>query len=581
MATKLRLKSQKYQVKEDFSYSVDVLVNHGIPNFSNVFSYNVPEKLRELKTFSLVSVPFRKKNVFGIVLSRKSNTDPSLKSIAKVIYPSAVLTQEQMNLLHACMNRWGGFEWDFLPYFIPQGFTQKTKVVAQRTSIARKVVRPELKIGTNFFDLIELIEKRIKPAGQTLVVVPNLKILNFLKRHFGSKLTDYGSHLSQKERLETYLKILAGTPGLIVATRSGIFLPIAIGAEVIVVDDLDFSNYETRYPYWNVRDVALLNFENFSINFYAHSPSLELLRLEELGWLKISVNQKSKSNIFFSNNRISWQKLVSEGVRKGSVLVVIPERGYVNTIVCVKCRNIYRCACGGRLVQVSSDPKRYCYKCKSSQNNVPCSICHEHQILSYKKGIFKVTEELGRQFPGVKIFNSQISENLPKSGRMQIVTANYGQLPISDFETIVALNFEKYGYQGNLRSSELARKNIFDLLALGAKNLYLDVSQDTYFAQIALRNQVIKAAQEELAERRSLNLPPHLRMAKLECDAKFVEVLKEQNFIFEVQFVQGVAIIKFELSNGNKFIEFLSGVSKVRALKKLKPWKLEIDPLEV
>ena len=140
---------------------------------------------------------------------------------------------------------------------------------------------------------------------------------------------------------------------------------------------------------------------------------------------------------------------------------------------------------------------------------------------------------------------------------------------------------EKYGYQGNLRSSELARKNIFDLLALGAKNLYLEVSEDTYFAQIALRNQVIKAAQEELAERRSLNLPPHLRMAKLECDAKFVEVLKEQNFIFEVQFVQGVAIIKFELSNGNKFIEFLSGVSKVRALKKLKPWKLEIDPLEV
>ena len=110
MATKLRLKSQKYQVKEDFSYSVDVLVNHGIPNFSNVFSYNVPEKLRELKTFSLVSVPFRNKNVFGIVLSRRSSTDSSLKSIAKVIYPSAVLTQEQMNLLHACMNRWGGFE---------------------------------------------------------------------------------------------------------------------------------------------------------------------------------------------------------------------------------------------------------------------------------------------------------------------------------------------------------------------------------------------------------------------------------------------------------------------------------------
>ena len=145
----------------------------------------------------------------------------------------------------------------------------------------------------------------MRPVGQTLVVVPNLRILNFLKRHFGSELTEYGSHLSQRERLETYLKILTGTPALIVATRSGIFLPVAIGAEIIIVDDLDFSNYETRHPYWNVRDVALLNSENFSINFYAHSPSLELLRLKELGWLKMSVNQKSKSNIFFSNNTIS------------------------------------------------------------------------------------------------------------------------------------------------------------------------------------------------------------------------------------------------------------------------------------
>ena len=578
MAGQLRLRAQKYDAREESSYAVDVLVDHGVPNLSNLFTYGVPSKMGNIQKFSLVSVPFKGRNCLGLVLGKSKVATENLKQITKSIFEKQLITEEQFDLVQLSLKRWGGFEWDYLKFFLPKGIGRNATRAEILEFVARKINQPELKIGSSYEDLLELIHKRVTPFSQTLIVVPNQKIFHYLKTKLNYEVVAFNSQLTQTERNSIYLEIMSGKPKVIIANRSGIFLPLAKGAEIILVDDQDFANYETRFPHWNARDLALLNSKNFSTTFYSHSPSLELLRLVQTGWMKMNTAPRKRTSFTFSNSKSSWQRIVKEGISKGPILVLTPDRGYVNSLVCINCRNIYRCPCGGKLVIREANGRRECFQCQSLVQNSACDECGETRLLSYRKGISKVVEEMGKQFPGTKIIQGESVSGL---GKRAIVVSTYSQIPIYEYQAIIALNYERFAYQGNLRGAELARKIIFDLIALGPKDVYLEIPSDSYFSQTALKNDPVKAAVEELKEREELNLPPYSRVAKFDCDIKFSDTLRDQTFISEVQYSKGRAVIKFPLVDGEKFIIFCMSVLKIRSLKKLKPWKLEVDPLEI
>jgi primosomal protein N' len=97
----------------------------------------------------------------------------------------------------------------------------------------------------------------------------------------------------------------------------------------------------------------MLRSGEFSLHFIGASPSLEVIRLAELGWLKTKKSEKtsskSKTAIHFSNSSVSDIALMKSGLKKGNVLVVMAETGYINAIACQKCRNQARCECGGKM----------------------------------------------------------------------------------------------------------------------------------------------------------------------------------------------------------------------------------------
>ena len=122
----------------------------------------------------------------------------------------------------------------------------------------------------------ELENQTITTYGGNYDFYVEQKELQFLRNNLKKSFIEYGSHLEAPTLIDNYLKILAGSINLIVGTRSSIFLPLKEDAEILIVDDLSFAFYESRFPYWNVRDLALIRSKNPSSSdksLYASTPN--------------------------------------------------------------------------------------------------------------------------------------------------------------------------------------------------------------------------------------------------------------------------------------------------------------------
>jgi primosomal protein N' (replication factor Y) len=580
MAQKLRLASQKYSAKEVFSSAVEVLVDTGVSHLEKPFTYALSEKHGKVEVGSIVSVPFGSKILTGLIINTNSELRDNLKFIKKVIHRNPVVTRNQIDLINIASERWTGSFWEFLKFTIPN-IPAKVEVPAVGDSgIIRKVENPELRIGTKFQDLIDLVENRINPSRQLLVIVPDLNLLQYLRENLKKKFVEYGSHLEPQVRVSNYLQALAGNVNLIVGTRSAIFLPLKSDAEILIVDDLSFAYYESRFPYWNVRDVSLIRSGQNSVTFYCHSPSLELVRLAESNWMRVRQKKNIRPSIYFKDGKFSYQSIIKNGLREGTVLVLTPERGYVNALVCAKCKNLYRCEeCNGRLVQEGAGGKSKCQICGVISKYESCKYCKSNLILSFRKGIDRTLEELGKQFTNVPIRKSESLKG--KSSKGSILVGTYSSFPIQEYSAVIALGFEKFGYQNHLRSSELARKLLFDLRALGAKNYYLEVENSDYFAQVIQLGDSYKSALRELEERSLAKLPPEYRIVTVECDSKSAAVFEELDFVDSVTYSSGIAVIKAPIASGFKLSSFIHEVVNYRSLRKLKPWSVKVDPLDI
>jgi primosomal protein N' len=208
-----------------------------------------------------------------------------------------------------------------------------------------------------------------------------------------------------------------------------------------------------------------------------------------------------------------------------------------------------------------------------------CSYCGSDKFLSFGKGIDRAIEEIGKQFPNTVI--EKFSGDSKKYIKGEIVVATYGDFPLASFGAVAALDFERYGYQNTLRSSELSRKTLFNIRSLEPRDFYLDVEQGDYFAQVMQIGDSYRNSLNELSERDEALLPPNYRIAIIDCDAKAVNIFKEQPFIDSVSFAQGRAVIKCRIERASEMSNFLQGVARYRSLKRLKPWNVKIDPLDI
>ena len=617
----LRLKAQRVAKKVAIATEdpvAQICVDTGVFHLPDTYDYLVPEDLHELVVPGVfVKVPFGPNEVMGYVQSREaSDLDPAkLKTISKLISSIPLLTEELIEIIGLTCERYACKPWDVIRSAIPsrvaaceklfEGKSLPTKLNPTTKSDHSLTISQNL---NSFSDLVRKTVQELKKSQQLLVIVPDERDLKQLSMSdLGIDPVVLSSDSSKSDRYGNYLKIRFENSKLIIGNRSAIFTPLAVNSIIMIYNDGDESFYERRFPSWNVRDIAMLRSGEFSLHFVGASPSLEIVRLVELGWIKKSEEnqpaQVKKTIVHCSDSNVSDISLIKAGLKNGNVLVVMAETGYVNAIACQKCRNQARCECGGKIYLPSKGSELTCAICEKLQKDFVCDWCGGQTIRSISKGSSRFAEEIAKAVPGFRVLLSKGGSRidlLPKSSENLLVVASYGCEPAGEYSAIVLKSLENLCNRVDLRSMESARRLIFEnrsrLAFKDEGKMYLELASDNPIAQGVIRDDSYGLALSEIAERKALNLPPFCRIATLTGESSAIRRLAqtlEDNDLFSAIAIQdnfreklgnqneSKLILRSEISRSAEFSEFFRDLARYRGIKALTPLQLKVDPFVI
>jgi len=140
---------------------VEIAVN--VPQVTSVFHYHLPEELEgQVLPGHLVTVPFRKQTVYGVVLRQVDTPEvPETRPVLELVDPAAVLTAQQIRLaetlaeanltpLAACIG-----------LMLPPGLMQQADAVYTLTEFGQQIARQSSAgLPAGQARLLALLEKR-------------------------------------------------------------------------------------------------------------------------------------------------------------------------------------------------------------------------------------------------------------------------------------------------------------------------------------------------------------------------------------------------------------------------------------
>ncbi len=348
---------------------------------------------------------------------------------------------------------------------------------------------------------------------------------------------------SNAERYRSFLDALSA-PRIVIGNRSAVYAPAADLGLLAVWDDGDPLYAEPLSPYVHARDAALVRQElqGCALIFAAHSRSVEVQRLVELGWLHdVAPERAATPKVVPTANQVAndvaarsaripstaWQT-ARTALETGPVLVQVARPGYAPVLACAKCGQAARCnRCEGPLGQARSGATPSCGWCGALATDWHCENCENTRFRMVTVGAGRTAEELGRAFPGVRVVLADGEHPIQSIGSAPaLVVATRGAEPIAagGYHAILLLDGERMLARENLRVTEDCMRwwsNAAALAAPAAPTVLVGVG-GTLARDLATWRQV-EFARQELADRRALRFPPAVRLASLTGAAEVVD----------------------------------------------------------
>lgn len=246
---------------------IDVAVSDAKDQKKDFFTYF---SSRQIPKGTLVSVPFGKKTVSGVVFANKDTSAlTKVLPILRVSYAKPIITQEQMSF-----------------------FEQVARYYHTSVSLVLSLALPKLPAAVLKSQPQYPYRKEV--VKQTLVLAPSQKFLHELEVKLKNKTRDYliyHGDLSIKERAETYMRVLHTAPKLIIATKVGLFLPFTNLKYIYVYEEHDWAYKEQRSPRYHAQTVAklLADTTNADLTIKDNTPRVETFYAAAKNKTKISL----------------------------------------------------------------------------------------------------------------------------------------------------------------------------------------------------------------------------------------------------------------------------------------------------
>ena len=282
---------------------------------------------------------------------------------------------------------------------------------------------------------LQLAADELAAGRHVLVLTPEIGLIPQLvdrcRRRFGSRVLEYHSSCTERERVRTWRNSLeAEGPLVIVGTRSAIFLPLSpLG--LIVLDEEHDSSYkqESPMPCYHARDLAMARVqrEGGRVLLGSATPSLETwIQLAPDGPLALArLQQRISDQPLPPVQIIDMRHELADGHRRlisralmdrlsklpeqgEQAVVLVPRRGYSTFLSCRSCGEVMQCPhCDVALTVHGKSTAQQWLRCHWCDHRAPvttsCGHCGSTAFKPFGAGTQRVLEQLESELEGLRL----------------------------------------------------------------------------------------------------------------------------------------------------------------------------------
>ncbi len=408
---------------------------------------------------------------------------------------------------------------------------------------------------------LQIIQRVLEKGRQALLLVPEIGLtpqtVARFRNRFNCAVTVLHSGLSDRQRFEGWLEAQGGSANIIIGTRSATFTPMLRPGIIIIDEEHDLSFKQQDGFRYNARDLAVMRgrYENIPVILGSATPAIESLfnaNFKRYQHLKLTKRAGKACHPQFHILDIQ-RKPLDEGLseeliaaikealdQNHQVLVFLNRRGFAPTMTCHDCGWIAHCShCEARLTVHREPPHLHCHHC-DRQQSIPrqCPDCRSNQLLLLGQGTERSESALQRLFPETRILRVDRDTTQRKAAMHNIVNeVNQGGAMVlvgtqmlakghhfPNVTLVAILDADAGLFSTDFRGPERMGQLLIQVAGrAGRANKPGRVYIQTRFPEHPMLNTLVYRgyhpfAQDLLAERQQLRLPPYAYLALIRAE---------------------------------------------------------------
>lgn len=448
-----------------------------------------------IKVGDLIIVPFRNKNITGVVWETNcSPSDKQLKIIDPTLNPPGSnyknIGLANIELIKKAsiyyLASLGSIAKLVIPFDInPQAIQTENEEFsgenllpnlseeqAGTLNFIKATTKPVLLKGVTGSGKTEvyfyLVAETIKKGKQSLIMLPEIslssQIIKRFTQRFGFKPAVWNSSISKTRKKKIMQGILSGSTTVVIGTRSSLFLPYKSLALIVVDEEHDASYKQGEGILYNARDMAVLKAHLLaaSVVLVSATPSIETIynvqqekysivelksRFSDATLPKVEIidmrNIELEQNNWLSKPLIT---AINTTLWQGNqCLLFLNRRGYAPLMLCKACGYRFQCSkCSASMVIHKSRKLMECHHCGSVGKIYDiCPECHqENSLILCGPGIERIEEEVKRLFPDSRIKVISKDQNT-KTNQVQTLLH---EMEIGNIDILIGTQIVTKGY---------------------------------------------------------------------------------------------------------------------------------------
>ena len=625
-AKPLRLKREIYRAerKADSHNVAQVWVDSGLSHLDGLYSYRIPnDLLNQIAIGSRLKVPFNSRSCEAIAVGLNTTTENlgGLKVIESLLGEVPVASSQLLTFYSEMAKYWASDPYSLIKSGIPPRVASVERVFVPKKDPSElnkerksKCVQSSyLMHSPHVSSYVELANLALAQSknGSVLLLLPDTKDVSRVQTLLQMEKTNLriirlDSSLSRSDRYQNYLDTSVSKHVLVIGTRSALFAPIQNLSSIIVAFEKSEQYYEQKHPYWNVRDSVQLRatIDSCNVFYTGYVPSAEMAYRIENREVKFIGQKQSIKTLAFSQEKgeLLPGRIISEvrkALNQGTVLFLVPRKGYANALLCAKCKNLSLCDCGARLFLRNQSTDPVCSVCAKEVKDWKCKWCSGTTKWAAARGIERFSEEIGKAFPNTVIQISSAPNILEEvSAKTKIVIATAGSIPgsMDAYSSVVVLEGQRFLSSASSRYEEMVYESFFEATSRVSKNGSVLLVLDSFHPVVSAISRwnpslLIKKILRESVE---ANLPPFTTTAILKLPGSegallrngILKSIKDGRLSDESKVYltendstgEPRILVSVPRKERNRLVDFVYVLSRKRAVAKKDSMSIAVDP---